>query len=150
MNSLMEKIKPLVIKLYNLQALRYIVSSGIAFLIDYVLILLFESLFGGFVLALEVAAIAAWLISSQVNFWINRVWVFKSNKPFLPELGGYYTLAAVSFSVKTFILLELMVRLLSIPLAIAKPIAEVVMFAVNFIVQKVLIFKKDNNKQQNP
>lgn len=146
MNSLLSNIKSLIIKLYNTQALRYIVSSGIAFIIDYVLLLLFERLFGSFVLALEVAAIAAWIISSQINFWINRIWVFKSRKSFIPELGGYYALAAVSFSVKTFVLLELMVRVLGIPLAIAKPIAEVIMFAINFIIQKVVIFKNKNPK----
>ena len=73
--------------------------------------------------------------------------------PFLAEaqgskevLGGYYALAAVSFSVKTFVLLELMVRVLGIPLAIAKPIAEVIMFAINIIIQKVVIFKNKNPK----
>ncbi len=141
MSSVVNNIKTLVAKLYNTQAIRYAVSSGVAFVIDYVLLLLFERLLGGLVLALEIAAVAAWLISSQVNFWLNRIWVFKSNKPFLPELGGYYALAAISFSVKTFVLLEIMVRVLAIPLAVAKPVAEVVMFAVNFFVQKLVIFK---------
>lgn len=142
MSSIFSRIKALTIKLYNVQALRYIVSSGIAFMIDYVLLLIIESSLGELSLAMEIAAIVAWIISSQINFWINRVWVFGSKKSPLPELGGYYALAAVSFSVKTFVLLELMVRVLTVPLVIAKPIAEVIMFAVNFIIQKLLIFKK--------
>lgn len=142
MSSIFSRIKALTVKLYNVQALRYIVSSGIAFVIDYVLLLIIESSLGELSLAMEIAAIAAWIISSQINFWINRVWVFGSKKSPLPELGGYYALAAVSFSVKTFVLLELMVRVLTVPLVIAKPIAEVIMFAVNFIIQKLLIFKK--------
>ncbi len=146
MRSIFDSIKALIIKLYNMQALRYIVSSGIAFIIDYILLLAFEALLSDIVIAMELAAILAWLISSQINFWINRTWVFKSKKSPLPELGGYYALAAVSFSVKTFILLELMVRVLSIPLAIAKPIAEIIMFAANFVVQKLLIFKKKDKK----
>ena len=125
MSSFFEKIKELIIKLYNMQALRYIASSGIAFIIDYALLLVLEATFGGITLAMEVAAILAWLVSSQINFWINRVWVFGSKKNPLPELGGYYALAAVSFSIKTFVLLELMVRVLNIPLIISKPIAEV-------------------------
>lgn len=149
MPSLFDRIKALIIKLYNTQALRYIASSGIAFIIDYVLLLIIERALGGLTLSMEIAAVAAWLISSQVNFWMNRVWVFGSKKSPLPELGGYYALAAVSFSVKTFVLLELMVRVLTIPLAIAKPVAEVIMFAVNFIIQKMLIFKK-NGKKENP
>ncbi len=142
MSSIFSRIKALTVKLYNVQALRYIVSSGIAFVIDYVLLLIIESSLGELSLAMEIAAIVAWIISSQINFWINRVWVFSSKKSPLPELGGYYALAAVSFSVKTFVLLELMVRVLTVPLVIAKPIAEVIMFAVNFIIQKLLIFKK--------
>ena len=142
MSSIFSRIKALTVKLYNVQALRYIVSSGIAFVIDYVLLLIIESALGELPLAMEIAAIAAWIISSQINFGINRVWVFGSKKSPLPELGGYYALAAVSFSVKTFVLLELMVRVLTVPLVIAKPIAEVIMFAVNFIIQKLLIFKK--------
>lgn len=142
MSSIFSRIKALTVKLYNVQALRYIVSSGIAFVIDYVLLLIIESALGELSLAMEIAAIVAWIISSQINFWINRVWVFGSKKSPLPELGGYYALAAVSFSVKTFVLLELMVRVLTVPLVIAKPIAEVIMFAVNFIIQKLLIFKK--------
>lgn len=146
MHSIFKRIKALIIKLYNMQALRYIASSGIAFIIDYILLLAFEALLSNIVIAMEIAAVLAWLISSQINFWINRTWVFKSKKSPLPELGGYYALAAVSFSVKTFILLELMVRALSIPLAIAKPIAEILMFAANFVVQKLLIFKKKDKK----
>ncbi len=144
MSPTADSFKALIIKLYNMQALRYIVSSGIAFVIDYILLLIFDALLSNIVISMEIAAVLAWIISSQLNFWINRKWVFKSNKSALPELGGYYALAAVSFSVKTFVLLELMVRVLTIPLAIAKPVAEVIMFALNFIVQKLLIFKNKN------
>ncbi len=127
-------------------SLRYIASSGVAFIIDYALLLLLEWAFGELPLAMEIAAILAWIISSQTNFWINRLWVFKSRGKVLPELGGYYSLAGVSFVIKTFVLLEIMTRALSIPLYIAKPIAEVIMFAVNYIVQKKLIFKRKETK----
>ena len=140
-----DRIKALVSRLYNTQAIRYIVSSGIAFIVDYVLLLAFSASLSNSVVSMEVAATGAWLISSQLNFWINRIWVFRSNGPALAELGGYYALAAVSFFVKTFILMELMVRVMNIPLAIAKPVAEVIMFALNFIIQKLFIFRKKKN-----
>ncbi len=137
-----KKLFDLIKRLYNMTSLRYIASSGIAFIIDYALLLMLEGLFGELYLAMEIAAILAWIVSSQTNFWINRLWVFKSDGRILPELGGYYGLAGVSFAIKTFVLLEIMTRLLAIPLYIAKPVAEVVMFAINYIVQKKLIFKK--------
>ena len=130
-------------KLFKAQPVRYLTSSVIAFAVEYVLLLLFNSFLAGItIFSMEIGAVAAFLVGSQINFWINRIWVFRSEKAVLPELGGYYSLAAVSFSIKTFLLLELFVRVSGIPLAISKPIAEAVMFAVNYFVQKLLIFRR--------
>lgn len=136
-------------QLLGLSTIRYIVSSVIAFIIDYVCILVLEGLFSEIPAAMELAAVIAFLISSQVNFHINRLWVFKAKKSLLAEMGGYYALAAVSFCFKTFVALELLVRVLKLPLWIGKPIAEAVMFIVNYFVQKKLIFKKREGKKQD-
>ncbi len=130
-------------------AVRYALSSAAAFAVDYILLLIFERIFSHLSVAMELAAVIAFAFSSQINFHINRLWVFKSNKSVWAEMGGYYALAAVSFSVKTFVLMELMVRAIHLPTWIAKPIAEAVMFVVNFIVQKKLIFfKKDRRNAE--
>ncbi len=137
----------LVKKITSGQSIRYIISSAAAFAIDYSVLLLLERLLSGFALAMELAAVISFAISSQVNFHINRLWVFKSNKSVFAEMGGYYGLAVFSFSVKTFVLLELFVRALKLPTWLAKPIAEAVMFVVNYLVQKKLIFKKREKMQ---
>ena len=139
----MKKLREMVEKLLAAQTVRYLISSCLAFAVEYVVLLVLNALLGGVtVLSMELAAVIAFILGSQLNFWVNRVWVFRSDKAVLPELGGYYSLAAVSFSIKTFVLMELMVRVMSLPLFIAKPIAEVVMFAVNYFVQKTLIFRR--------
>ena len=141
----MEKLREAVKKLLSAQTVRYLISSCAAFAAEYTLLLLLNSFLGGItVFSMELAAIIAFVCGSQINFWINRGWVFRSEKAVLPELGGYYSLAAFSFSVKTFVLLEIMVRLIGIPLAAAKPIVEAAMFAVNYLVQKTLIFRRKN------
>ena len=133
----MDKLK----ELFEARPVRYLISSVIAFAADYAVLLILEPLFSGMTfLSMELAAAISFAISSQINFWINRLWVFKSEKSPLPELGGYYSLALISFSVKTFVLLELFVRVFGLPLFIAKPIAEALMFAFNYIVQKKIIF----------
>ncbi len=133
----MDKLK----KLFEARPVRYLISSVIAFAADYAVLLILEPLFSGMTfLSMELAAAISFAISSQINFWINRLWVFKSEKSPLPELGGYYSLALISFSVKTFVLLELFVRVFGLPLFIAKPISEAMMFAFNYIVQKKIIF----------
>ncbi len=143
----MTKIKALIQKALSLQPIRYGISSVIAFVIDYTILLVVEWLLGDFSLAMEVSAVVAFCVSSQVNFHINRRWVFRSEKSVWAEMGGYYALAAVSFTIKTFVLMELMVRVLMFPTWLAKPIAEVIMFVINFAVQKLLIFRKKNTEK---
>lgn len=124
--------------------LKYIFSSVVAFAVDYVLLLLLTDLLGGILpkLSMEVAALLAWITSSLTNFAINRSFVFRSKAPLLTALGEYYGLAVVVFLLKTYVILELLTRVLFLPLGIAKPIAEVVFFITNYFIQKKLIFKK--------
>ncbi len=124
--------------------LKYIFSSGLAFLVDYLLIMLLADLLGGVFpnLSTEIAAIPAWIVSSLTNFTVNRGFVFRSKASLLPALGEYYGLAVVVFLLKTYVILELLTRVLFLPLGIAKPIAEVVFFVTNYFIQKKLIFKK--------
>lgn len=143
-----KKLSGAIKGLLGRQAVRYFLSSCAAFAVDYAITLILSAALGGLVpMAMELAATVAFACSSQVNFHINRAWVFRSHKKIWPELVGYYSLALVSFSVKTFVLLEALVRLVGLPLALAKPLAEAVMFVFNFFVQKLLIFRRrDKNK----
>lgn len=135
----MEKIRSLL----GRKPVRYFLSSVAAFAVNYAMLLVLERLLRGFSgLSMEIAAVPAFLISSQLNFRLNRRWVFRSEKRVLPELLGYYSLAAVSFLIKTYVLLEIFVRIFRFPLALAQPIAEAVMFLVNYAVQKTVIFNK--------
>lgn len=129
-------------RLIDQQPVRYFASSCAAFAVDYTLLLVLNAIFSSFTgLSMEAAQTLAFAVSSQLNFWLNRKWVFRSRKSVLPELGGYYSLAFVSFAIKTFALLEIFVRIVHIPLSIAKLIAEAVMFVFNFFVQKMFIFR---------
>ena len=91
---------------------------------------------------MEIAAPAAWIVSSLTNFFLNRNFVFRSNAPLAAALPEYYGLAAVVFVLKTYVILELLTRVLHIPLWIAKLAAEVVFFISNYFIQKKFIFKK--------
>ncbi len=124
--------------------LKYIFSSVVAFFVDYVLIMLLTDLLGGVFpkLSMEIAALLAWIVSSATNFTINRSFVFHSKANIWTALGEYYGLAVVVFLLKTYVILELLTRVLFLPLGIAKPIAEVVFFVMNYFIQKKLIFKK--------
>lgn len=140
----MKSLKTFVGSLLSAQPVRYLISSCICFAIDYAALIILDRLIGGAVfLSMEVSVALAFALSSQINFWINRLWVFRSDKSPLPEMGGYYSFALVSFSVK-FVIIEISVRLIGLSLFVARPIAEAVMFAINYLVQKTLIFRRKN------
>ena len=122
------------------EKLKYLASAGIAFGIDYVLLLILDLLLP--VASLEIGAFFAWLVSSMTNFFMNRNFVFASKKPIKKALSEYYGLAGIVFILKTYVVLELLTRFVGIPLKYAKPIAEVIFFVSNYIIQKIFIFKK--------
>jgi len=122
------------------EKLKYLFSSGAAFVIDYILLLLLDRILP--VASMEIGAFFAWTVSSLTNFFLNRNFVFESNAPLRKALPEYYGLAGAVFVLKTYVVLEILTRLIGIPLEFAKPIAEVVFFVSNYIIQKTMIFRK--------
>ncbi len=132
------------------RTLKYIFSSGVAFIIDFIifgiLLKLFTALFTMLPFPIEdwsylPATIVAWIVSSLTNFFMNRNFVFRSDAPIKKALPEYYGLAVIVFGLKTLIL-TLMIKIIRIPEMIAKPVAEVVFFISNYFIQKKFIFKK--------
>lgn len=126
------------------EKLTYLLSSGIAFVIDYILLLLLDSLLP--VASMEIGAFFAWCVSSLTNFFINRNIVFRSDAPLRTALPEYYGLAGIVFILKTYVVLEILTRLCGVPLKYAKLLAEVTFFISNYIIQKILIFGSHKNK----
>lgn len=120
------------------KSLKYLFSSGLAFIIDYALVLLLDAVIPH-PLSMEIAMVSAWICSSLTNFFLNRNFVFRSDAPLIRALPEYYTLAGVVFLCKAG-LLELLTRILHIPLGIAKLGAEILFFVSNYFIQKRFIF----------
>ncbi|MBQ4606707.1 MAG: GtrA family protein [Clostridia bacterium] len=121
--------------------LKYLFSSCLAFAIDYVLHLYLDAAIP-LAASMEIGAFLAWCVSSITNFFVNRNFVFHSSAPLRVALPEYYSLAVVVHLLKSYVILEILTRALHIPLHFAKPIAEVVLFAGNYLIQKKFIFKK--------
>ncbi len=126
------------------EKLTYLLSSGIAFVIDYVLLLLLDRLLP--IASMEIGAFLAWCVSSLTNFFINRNVVFHSEAPLRTALPEYYGLAGVVFLLKTYVILEILTRFCGIPLKYAKLLVEVIFFISNYIIQKTCIFGSHKNK----
>ncbi len=123
------------------QILLFVGSSMFCFLLDYGLYALFLTLIPKeMAFNVVIAYIGARIISSAINFLINRNMIFaKDNKKDLKRhLIGYYLLVVCIMLINTAL-----VEWLShyVNEYIAKLPVELVMFFVSFIVQKKFIFK---------
>ncbi len=129
------------IRIFSL-ILKYIFSSAVAFLTDIVLFSLCNSLLSFGVIT---STVSARVISSVVNFIINKKVVFKSGTPLLPAVAKYYALAIPvmlisGFGVKWLSGL-LMLNEGSFVTTVVKIIVDCILFVINYKIQKKWIFK---------
>lgn len=136
--------------------LKYATSSVIAFIIDFTLMMIIKRLpeISGLDAAVNaaVATAGAWIVSSAVNFTINRTFVFEKKDELIKSLIGYYVLAVGVYLSKLAIIEALVWGggkigvSNSVLLELSKIIAEFVMFIVTYFVQHNFIFKNKKKK----
>lgn len=130
------------------QSLKFLLSSGIAFIIDTLLLTLLAPILPWqSAVSVAVAQTVAWFVSSMTNFLINQKIVFRAKGGTLVAMGQYYSLAIGVYFGKQ-LLLFVFHSLLKLPLLLAKLICEVVFFVSNYFIQKKLIFRR--KKRANP
>lgn len=143
MNKILNIIKKYIV------FIKYIFSAGISFAIDLSLFTVFSFLLKQSIgnSAIFVATIIARIISSFINYLINRNTVFNNNGSGMDKvtLIKYYTLVviqmfvsatAVSTLYKAFSIYELFIKI---------PV-EVILFLINYFVQKKFIFNTNQQK----
>ena len=130
------------IKIY-MCILKFCFSSLLAFVIDYLLVLLFSALTIGMgkTASLAVSVVAARLISSAVNFTVNRSVVFKGNES-LGRSAAKYAALAVFILAANLALMYVLNIILGWPVALAKILVEVLLFAVSFVVQGKVVYRE--------
>ena len=138
------------------QGLKYALSSGCCFVLDFlinyfVLLLIHHAVFGGdlqnFLQKYEIfiAYGTARVISSLANFTINRTLVFRSNAPVGKSLLKYYALCIPQATIGA-----VSVRLLSALLQTTAPFlnsllkfaVDICLFFISFFIQRKWVFRK--------
>ncbi|WP_283243734.1 bifunctional glycosyltransferase family 2/GtrA family protein [Guopingia tenuis] len=122
---------------------KFIMSSLIGFLVDYVLFNLLYALLGGMsnaALQMLVSTVGARAVSSFVNYMVNKKVVFKSRDGMASTLVKYYTLVVVILAANYGLML-LLCNVLGMAAPLAKILVEVVLFVVNYLVQRTFVFK---------
>ena len=116
--------------------LRFAASSFSAFLVDLVGLLAIFAATG----SLLAAVVGARLLSSTVNFLVNRYLVFRHGRE--RRLGSaavrYYVLAAALLGASYASLWVLTAA--TVPLAVAKVLSEAALFVVSYAVQRAFVF----------
>ena len=125
---------------------KFAASPLLAFVIDYVLVLLFSALTRswGSAASLNFSVIAARLISATVNFTVNRKVVFNGNESFGKALIKYAALAVVVLGLNLALMHLLTIRL-GWPIPLAKIVVEVLLFCMNFVVQGRFVYRKQQS-----
>ena len=114
--------------------LKFAASSGVATVIDYVLVLVLNALTG----ALFFPVIAARLVSASVNFAMNRR-VFEATGVPLRRSALRYAALAVSVVAGSYTMLAVLTGI-GMPLWIAKIIADTTMYLVSYSAQSRYVF----------
>ena len=127
----------------------FMLSSLLSFLLDYVLFLIFLTVFntidvGWGLVASNILARAG---SAVFNYNLNRLIVFRSKASFIRSGLGYAGLAACILLGNSAVL-AFYTTVLGIEPALAKIMTELTLFVTSYIVQKKLIFRSYNKKEK--
>lgn len=137
-------------KIYSV-ILKFMSTSIISFLIDlgmYSLALFFLQGMESSKLAILIATVFARLISSLVNFWLNKKVVFKAKGNTGGSLARYYALVVVQMllsacGVNGLVALFSWGKGLSV---VAKIIVDTILYFVSFYFQRTWVFKRSKKK----
>ena len=125
------------------EIMKFSLSSFSSFIIDYLLYVLFIFLFNNILFS----NILSRLISASINYKINKRLVFNSHEKNYKTIFQYFSLVLIILLLNT-IVLNALVRYIFINKFFAKLLTEVILFFVNWFIQKKYIFKKDQNNYE--
>lgn len=138
---MINKIKELLKKYETF--IKYLFVAGISFIIDICLFTLFNNILK-FQAKIIIATIIARIISSFINYLLNNGIVFKSDEKKIKTLVKYYILVVIQMFVSAF-LVDNLFKVIKIDATFIKIPVELILFICNYLIQKLLIFKRGNN-----
>lgn len=137
---MIKKVKELIKKYETF--IKYIFVAGLSFAIDIVFFSIFKFIFMGNII---LATILARVISSFINYLLNKDKVFKSDEKNSKTIVKYYILVVIQMLVSAFAV-DNLYKLIKIDATIIKVPVEFILFICNYLIQKILIFKRGKNE----
>jgi len=122
--------------------IKYLIVAGISFIMD---ILFFNVFYIVFAKKIIIATILARVISSFINYLLNRNQVFKSAEKNSITIVKYYSLVVIQMLISA-LLVDNLYKLIKINATFIKVPVEVFLFICNYVIQKLFIFKRGKNE----
>lgn len=135
--------------IYNKQKeiLLYLLFGGLSFLISIGTYALFSTLFGIHEL---ISNVLSWIITVAFAFFTNRIWVFDAPtdriSDFMRQISKFYAGRIITLVIEEIILL-IFIMVLCLPSIPIKVAAQTIVIFLNYIVSKLLIFRKEPKDQ---
>ncbi|KNY26411.1 bifunctional glycosyltransferase family 2/GtrA family protein [Pseudobacteroides cellulosolvens] len=129
-----------------LPILKFCSSSILSFCIDFVLLLAFNKLLGGLFFCIVFARV----ISSTFNYIVNKVFVFDAKDTSTKQSAPKYFGLALAILSLNYCMMKLFIEVIHMHIIPAKILTEITLFTISYTVQKLFIFKKDNDIKLTP
>lgn len=118
--------------------LLYLVVGGIATVSEWIFFFIFDKCH----LHYAIATTIAYLLATFVNWLAGRILVFKESKqPFVKEIVSVYVASLIGLLLNLLIM-WVAVDLFSCNEMVSKVVATAIVFAYNFLIRKLVIYKK--------
>lgn len=121
-----------------IRIIKYLFSAGSSFILDNVLFNIFLFFIGSSVFSIYLCTTLSRIISSIYNYFINSRIVFKNKDK--KTIIGYFILVVVQMFISAT-LVSLIDKFIGGNTGIIKIIVDIIIFIVNYIIQKEVIFK---------
>ena len=118
--------------------IKYLFSAGSSFILDNILFNIFIFFVGSGVVSIYICTTLERVISSIYNYLINSRIVFKNKDK--KTIIGYFVLVVIQMIVSAS-LVSLIDKFISVNTGIIKVVVDIIIFVVNDINQKEVIFK---------
>lgn len=124
--------------LVSMPILKFCSSSLISFLLDFVLLFVFQGLTG----SLFWGVVLARVISSATNYSINKALVFKAKQVSSMQSAPKYFALVVVIMLLNYSLLYFLTTVIGVPDFLAKLLTEMTLFVLSYTVQRLFVFKR--------
>lgn len=124
------------------EGINYLIFGFLAFVLNYVLFFVFESLFH---IDYLIATALSWALTVIFAYWTNHTFVFKSKNIGVSGLFREFTSfisARIATVILELLLMYLMVNFAGIHSYIAKLVTQFIVIVTNYFLSKLWIFKE--------